>query len=108
MSPRSVAPTKHRRFRGWYHCFLFAVLACMVALYSQQTTHLHHSAKYGLEYPHSQVEKPALLDSLSADPGSTLTFIVAYYVETPDPGTRPVQNPFRLRPQSRAPPSLCS
>lgn len=80
----------------------------MVALYSQQTTHLHHSAKSGLEYPHCQVEKPALLDSISADPGSALSFTVAYYVDTPDPGVRPTQSPLRLKPQSRAPPSLRS
>lgn len=80
----------------------------MVALYSQQTTHLHHSAKYGLEYPHSQTEKPILLDSIAADPGSTLAFTVAYYVDSPEPGIRPSQKPLRLKPQSRAPPSLLS
>jgi len=108
MSLRSVTPAKHGRIRGWHRCLLLAVLACMVALYSQQSTHLHHSAKYGLEYPHSQVEKPAILDSIAADPGSTLIFTVTYCVVTPDPSVCPTRSPLRLKPQSRAPPSLHS
>lgn len=103
-----MLPAAHRRAHGWHRCFLFGVLACMVALYSQQTTHLHRSAKYGLEYPHSQVEKPLLQDSLAADPGSALAFTIAYYVETVSPAVRPTQSPLRLVPQSRAPPSLRS
>ena len=80
----------------------------MVALYSLQTTHLHRSAKYGLEYPHSQVEKVALLDLLAANPGSTVAFTVDYFVETADPAVPNIQNPLHLKPQSRAPPSLRS
>lgn len=80
----------------------------MVGLYSLQVTHLHRSVKSSLEYPKSQVERPALLDDLVPDLAATVSFRVCYHVVLPDPEVGfPAALP-RLTPQGRAPPSRYS
>lgn len=76
----------------------------MVGLYSLQVTHLHHNVKSSLEYPKSQVERPALLDGKLPDLSATVSFHVSYYIVQPDPDVSFLVGLPRLTPQGRAPP----
>jgi len=100
--------TSYKRPRRRHPWLAFAALACMLGLYSLQVTHLHPSTQSSLEYPKSQVEKPALLDDLLPDLTATVSFSVSYYVDIPDRDDGFAGDSPRLQPPSRAPPSFHS
>ena len=105
MATQAAKPLIPRSVPGRFRWLVFVALACMVGLYSLQVTHFHSSAKHSLEYPKSQVERPAVLDALLPDLAASLIFTISYQFDTPDPeGDFLVRSP-RLQPQSRAPPS---
>jgi len=108
MATQPAKPLIPRSVPGRFRWLVFAALACMVGLYSLQVTHFHSSAKHSLEYPKSQVERPAVPDARLPDLAAGLVFNVSYHFDTLDPdGDFLTRSPY-LQPQSRAPPFLNS
>lgn len=108
MTQHTTKPSTSRAAHGWRRYLLLAALTCMVGLYSLQVTHFHSSTKHSLEYPKSQVERPALHDTVLPDLTATLDFCALYHFTATDSGRCFIHRTLRFKPPGRAPPSRYS